>query len=219
MNGKLTKRDVLTVVLTTVCIMSAVVGTAFLLTTVLSSLLIHYPGQLGVSHRDISHDYWRLLWYLLNPFTDHLGVVYLKVSAHGSAHYQQVKSLFTIVEVVVICSVVASLVEMMRIKKSAKQLLNLLSALRITFIVIVVNLLFFLIDFNAHFINLHRWLFNNHWWVFNVMTDQTILLMPISFFVRCCLLWLVLSVVIWGVLDVILRRQMLAAYFGLNKAH
>lgn len=219
MNGKLTKGEILTVVLTTVCIMAAVVGTAFLLTTVLSSLLIHYPGQLGVSYSHISHDYWRLLWYLLNPFTDHLGVVYLKVSAHGSAHYQQVKFLFTIIEVVVICSVAASIVEMRSIKKNAKQLLSLLSALRIMFIVIIVNLLFFLIDFNAHFINLHRWLFNNHWWVFNMTTDQTILLMPISFFVRCCLLWLVLTVITWGVLDAIIRRQMLVAYFGLDKAH
>ena len=69
MNGKLTKGEALTVVLTTTWITVAVVSTAFLLTSVLSSLLIHYPRDLtSVSVMAINHDYHQIQSYLLNPF-------------------------------------------------------------------------------------------------------------------------------------------------------
>lgn len=220
MNGKLTKGEALTVVLTTTWITVAVVSTAFLLTSVLSSLLIHYPRDLtSVSVMAINHDYHQIQSYLLNPFAEHLVLSSLRISTHGLAHYQQVKSLFIIVEVIAVLSSLMAFAEIMRIKKSTKQLLNQLSALRMTFFAIIMCLLLFLIDFNTHFIELHHWLFHNDWWVFKPATDQTILLMPTSFFIQCCLLWLGLVVITWGILDVVIRHLLFTAYFGFNKTN
>lgn len=220
MNGKLTKWETLTVVLTTVWITVAVVSTAFLLTTVLSGLLINYPRDLtNVSIMVINHDYHQIQSYLLNPFVGHLVLSSLRISSHGLAHYHQVKSLFIIVEVIAAFSSLMALAEIMSIKKSTKQLWYQLSALRMTFFTIILCVLIFLIDFNTHFIELHHLLFHNGWWVFKPATDETILLMPTSFFIHCCLLWLGLVVITWGILDVIIRHQLFASYFGFNKTN
>lgn len=218
MNGKLSKREFFQVVLTAVLIMVTVVVTAFLLTIVLSGILISHPAQLGdITNWQINHDYCQLQQYLLNPFVPRLSLDYLTISVHGFAHYRQVKILTGILELTGTRSLVLITISLRSIKRSPKLLLNQLRAIWIILVVLIMGMTLFFIDFNNNFIRLHRILFNNNWWIFNPASDQTILLIPVTFFTKCGLIMLTIVVLMGLIAILLVRHQLIITYFGFNK--
>lgn len=219
MNGKLSRIEMMKVVLTTAMIVIAVVGSAFLLMVLMSGTLIHIPHGFHISASLAHGDYQRLIWFLLSPLPDSLSFNHLSLSLYGRFHYEQVKAIVMKVELLSLCAIAMACVCEHQLKKNSRLLLNQLRVLEVTFVFMLVGGCLFAIDFDKHFIWLHHLLFNNHWWILSPARDSTILLMPLSFFLRCLLLWVVLSVILGGIIYLLIRRQLFISYFGLNKTN
>ncbi|MCL1630535.1 TIGR01906 family membrane protein [Sporolactobacillus sp. CPB3-1] len=161
---------------------------------------LQIANESGFSHEQIVENYNYVIAYLLNPFPQPFELPSLAYSNGGRIHFQEVKRIFTAVEVLLGLAALSSafgIWKMTRIRdffplKRAAVFLTLFT---------IIPLLLFAMDFNGTFILFHRIFFRNNYWIFDPAADPIIRILPETFFLHAALL--ILGIIGFGIITMI----------------
>lgn len=161
----------------------AIISVAFFIVLNLSLVLIKLQTKSvdGISVKHIMVDYQHLLLYLQNPLIGDLKFRYLSMSYAGSNHFNDVRKLFVINNLVMVVTVPLS-VWLLRREKRNQQLWKLLVPLQTGVFVFPVLAVTLGLNFESAFIKFHELIFNNNDWQFNPTTDPIINVLTESIF-------------------------------------
>lgn len=153
----------------------------------------------GTTHANRVRDYGRLILYLQWPFDKNLVFKYIPMSASGTHHFEDVKSLFAINEVAIILFGMVSIPWLWG-KKKKQQLWQLMLPIKGWGIFFPTVSTLLVVNFNNLFIKFHEIVFSNQDWVFDPRTDPIINVLTENFFIVCVLVFLVLVEIELGIL-------------------
>lgn len=126
------------------------------------------------------------------------------MSVAGRIHFQEVKTIFEVIQVSMLISGIISIVLLIkRFKEKEYRFLRLTGIITI----LIPSILGFLvaIDFDQAFIIFHKLFFRNDFWIFDYRTDPVITILPETFFMHCFIL-IVLIIVVFTLLCLIFYR-------------
>lgn len=153
---------------------------------------------------DISYNFNILLNYLTNPFQQVLSMPNFSSSVDGLHHFQQVKWLFHLTQVVFLVTLPSFVLFIKNILKKGFGSLFQRSFVVLALLPVIIGGIAVLIGFNTFFTLFHQVLFaGDATWLFNPNTDPVIYILPEEFFLHCFLLFFVLyemlcGLMIWG---------------------
>lgn len=141
----------------------------------------------------ISYNFNILMNYLTNPIQLDLAMPNFPSSADGLHHFEQVKWLFHLTQVVFLVSLPATLLFIRNVLRKGYGLLFKKIYVWMAALPILIALLASFIGFNAFFTLFHQILFaGDATWLFNPNTDPVIYILPETFFLHCFVLFFVL---------------------------
>ena len=126
------------------------------------------------------------------------------MSVAGRIHFQEVKTIFEVIQVSMLISGIISIILLIkRFKEKEYRFLRLTGIITI----LIPSILGFLvaIDFDQAFIIFHKLFFRNDFWIFDYQTDPVITILPETFFMHCFIL-IVLIIVVFALLCLIFYR-------------
>lgn len=177
-----------------------ILSAAILLTIYLAWLF--YPSEIQVLNlekivymnaADISYNFNILMNYLTNPFQQVLDMPNFSSSADGLHHFQQVKWLFHLTQLIFLVSLPASITFFKNVLAKGFGRLFQKIYLWMALLPLAIGLMGALIGFNAFFTLFHQILFvGDSTWLFNPNTDRVIYILPEEFFLHCFILFFVL---------------------------
>lgn len=138
----------------------------------------------SVSEDEIIKNYDALIDYNSLFYRGELRFPTLPMSHEGKIHFQEVKQIFDLLQLLLLLSVPAFLLMAIHAVKK-RQLTFLLLIPCITGTVAAVVLLLALLDWQFFFTAFHRLVFQNDYWLFDPDTDPIINFLPDSFFFHC----------------------------------
>ncbi|HJA27732.1 MAG TPA: TIGR01906 family membrane protein [Candidatus Limosilactobacillus intestinigallinarum] len=179
----------------------AAIGIALFITVNLSPLFIHVPSQrqIGLSPQQVRADYWRLIFYLQQPWPGQLQLRNIPLTTQAINHFGDVRRLLLIGEAVGFISLVGVLRLLSRQKRQG-QLLRVLLPLKWLMYLLVMVAWLPLVNFSTDFIHFHQFVFHNHDWIFVPHRDPIILLMPERFFWHLLVILVILILGLLGIL-------------------
>ncbi|MFV8043917.1 TIGR01906 family membrane protein [Streptococcus pluranimalium] len=149
--------------------------------------------QVTLSKSELLSNYNHLLNYLTNPFAKVLQMPDFQSSADGLKHFADVKSLFHLVQVIFVVTLVPSLYFLIRSWRQKSLFLHQKAYLIAALVPLVIAALGLAMGFNEFFTLFHQLLFpGDSTWLFNPYTDPIIWVLPETFFMHCFLLFFVL---------------------------
>ncbi|WP_100488737.1 TIGR01906 family membrane protein [Sporolactobacillus pectinivorans] len=158
---------------------------------------LNIMAQSGLSYRRIVDNYNYMIYYLLNPMPQPFHLPSLAYSVHGRIHFEDVKRIFTFIDILLIATLLINVTGFwIKIKHRDYYFLKT-AAIALAFFTIV-PLIAFTLDFNDSFIIFHKIFFRNNYWIFNAATDPVITILPETFFLHAALL--VLGIIILGII-------------------
>lgn len=168
--------------------------------------ILNIPEQIGMSLEQIMDNYYVLIRYLHNPFTDTITFIDFPTSASGAFHFYEVQILILINYAVLFVSCFVSVwyIKFVTQTKTWYRLIQpffyLTFAPFVFFILLVLN-------FDHMFVVFHELLFNNDAWLFNPVTDPIIKVLPQEFFMVCFAVVFLLNVAAFFGIYVIAKRR------------
>ncbi|TGA99461.1 TIGR01906 family membrane protein [Sporolactobacillus shoreae] len=151
--------------------------------------------QSGLGYTRIVDNYNYMIQYLLNPMPQPFHLPSLAYSVHGRIHFEDVKRIFTFIDILLIATVLINIAGFW-IKIKHRDFYFLKTAAIALALFTVIPLIAFALDFNDSFIIFHKIFFRNNYWIFNAATDPVITILPETFFLHAALL--VLGIIILG---------------------
>lgn len=148
---------------------------------------LNIAEQTGIGNARIAENYNYTILYLLNPFSQSFDLPSLASSTGGRIHFQDVKRIFTAIEVLFVLSAVISAIGIRKNIRYRDYSFLKPAAIVLTLFTII-PLLMFAIDFNRTFIMFHKLFFRNNYWIFDPSTDPIINILPETFFLHAALL-------------------------------
>lgn len=158
---------------------------------------LNIMAQSGLSYRRIVDNYNYMIRYLLNPMPQPFHLPSLAYSVHGRIHFEDVKRIFTFIDVLLIATLLINVTGFW-IKIKHRDYYFLKTAAITLALFTIVPLIAFTLDFNDSFIIFHKIFFRNNYWIFNAATDPVITILPETFFLHAALL--VLGIIILGII-------------------
>ena len=196
MNGKLS--DNANWVLAIIIVIAIVVGSlgiGFFVVLNGSPLLLHVPVNWhGYQANQVMADYCRVIRYL-QCWPRQLHVYELPISGSALKHFADVKSLVKWLQVLTVFSLLICWLGL-RYEKKNYQLWRLVILLQQVLLLLGVMVGMLCLSFNDSFIIMHHLLFRNNYWVFSSKTDPIILLLPVSFFAKLFVVWMIIAAII-----------------------
>lgn len=152
------------------------------------------PQTSGFTTEQIRTSYDAMMDYLTLPNKE-FSLGEMSYTYTAAEHFKEVKGLFTLNTVALICSVVYVVVVIVLKKfgkvaplKLGEHTPSFYSGIMVLVIPILVGL-FALIDFKNTFLLFHEIVFqNNDYWLFDPSTDQIITVLPPEFFMNCAII-------------------------------
>ncbi len=118
------------------------------------------------------------------------------MSEGGRIHFEEVKIIFEIVQMIMAVSFCTSLfLVLSQLKKGEFRFFRLTAIITVVLPLIIAALA--AIDFDQAFILFHKVVFRNDYWIFDAVTDPIINILPQDFFMHC--LMMIIGIVIAGV--------------------
>jgi len=149
----------------------------------------------GISENEILENYNALIDYNSVFFTGPLEFPTFAMSEAGRIHFEEVKAIFSAIQIALIVSAVLTvLCCFLLIKKRRYRFLALGGILSLAIPSVVVCVMA-VAGWDRFFVLFHELFFNNEFWVFDSVTDPVILILPDAFFLNC-LIRIVVAVVI-----------------------
>ncbi|MGT2744469.1 TIGR01906 family membrane protein [Streptococcus phocae subsp. phocae] len=155
----------------------------------------------------ITQDFNRLLAYLTNPFVQNLNLAHFSSSTSGLKHFEDVKGLFQLTQLVFIILVYPAWRYLYDKLKQQVLILIRYPLMIAGFFPVLVALFAIMIGFDNFFTLFHQILFvGDSTWLFNPLTDPVIWILPETFFMHCFVLFFIIyESIIWGL--VLLSQQ------------
>ena len=190
------KKDIFLAILLTLFIISfAVVFTVFF--KQLYYFDIDYLGisqSTGLSKDIIIENYNILIQYQSLFYRGELNLPDFIMSTTGRIHFEEVKRIFDIIQILCITTGVLSAIMVYQNHKDKEY-----RYLKLTtyFSIGIPTILGFLasIDFDKAFVIFHKIAFRNDYWIFDSETDPVITILPEAFFMHCFMLIIVIVIV------------------------
>ena len=175
-------------------------ATAILLTIYLTWLFypleiswLHLENQVYLKSATIQHNFNILMNYLTNPFQQKLSMPNFRSSAAGLHHFQVVKYLFHLAQVVFLATLPAVYLFVKNIIKKSYLSVFSKAILAIIWLPIVIAGVALGIGFDAFFTLFHQILFaGDNTWLFDPAKDPVIWILSEEFFLHAFLLFFVL---------------------------
>ncbi|MCD7840077.1 MAG: TIGR01906 family membrane protein [Erysipelotrichaceae bacterium] len=166
---------------------------------------LHIDQIVGMSKETLKANYDSLIAYQSIFYQGELILNDFVMSETGRIHFEEVKRIFEVVQVLMVVSGVASGV---MIYQNAKQ--KEYRYLKITpiFSIGIPAILGFLaaLDFDKAFVVFHQIFFNNNYWIFDASTDPIIEALPETFFMHCFMM-IIAIVIILSIIIYLLYRH------------
>lgn len=142
---------------------------------------------------DIRYNFNILLRYLTLPWEQRLSMANFRSSASGLRHFQQVKWLFHLAQVIFLMSLPGFLYFWKKIVKKGYGNLYQSSLITAVALPLLIAIFGMSVGFDSFFTLFHQVLFaGDSSWLFNPNTDPVIYILPAEFFLHCFLLFFVL---------------------------
>ena len=189
-------RDKLRFSASVLCLLAVAILLTIYLAWLLYPMEISYfnlPDKVYLKAETIQYNFNILMNYLTNPFSQKLAMPDFRSSAAGLHHFQAVKYLFHLAQVIFLITLPAFI---FFIKKVVKK--EFLSLYRRAFLVMsILPLVFaglaFMIGFNNFFTLFHQVLFaGDNTWMFDPTKDPVIWILPEEFFMHAFILFALL---------------------------
>lgn len=145
----------------------------------------------GLSVETIKENYDILINYQSIFYQGDLNLPDFTMSVAGRIHFQEVKTIFEVIQVSMLISGIISIILLIkRFKEKEYRFLRLTGLITI----IVPTVLGFLaaLDFERAFVLFHQIVFRNDYWIFDYRTDPVITILPETFFMHCFMLIVVI---------------------------
>ena len=153
--------------------------------------LLGIEKRSGMNVAAIKANYDTLIAYNQFWFRGDLQFPTLPMSTTGRIHFQEVKTIFSVIQILCIISFVAAIIGI--IKKARRRQYGYLKITGLMSLAIPVILgISALLNWDAFFEIFHKLLFKNNYWLFDSRTDPVILMLPDAYFMHCAILILVL---------------------------
>ena len=160
----------------------------------ISSLKIEETS--GFSKKVIRENYDALIDYNQFFYSGKLKLT-LPMSREGKIHFEEVKTIFEAIQVIMVVSGLISLpLVIRRFKEKEYRFLKLTGLITI----IVPAMLGFVValDFESAFITFHQIVFRNNYWVFDYRSDPVINILPETFFMHCFIMIVIIVITLAG---------------------
>lgn len=202
------KRDVVLSILLTLFIISfAVCITVFFEQLYYFDIqYLDLPSKTGLSYEVIKHNYDILIEYQSLFYNGSLQLPNFPMSVTGRIHFEEVKNIFVMIQVLCMTTGLISVVMIYQnIKQKEYRYLKLTSILCIA----IPTMIGFLasIDFNKAFVIFHKIFFRNDYWIFDMTTDPVITILPETYFMHCFIMIVLIIISISGILYMIYRKK------------
>lgn len=151
----------------------------------------------GMPIKVIKENYDILINYQSIFYQGELNLPDFIMSTNGRIHFQEVKTIFEVIQVFMVISGLISIpMVMKRLREKEYRFLKLSGMLTI----IIPSMLGFVValDFNNAFIIFHKLVFRNDFWIFDYHNDPVIRILPETFFMHCFILIVVIVIVLAG---------------------
>ena len=158
----------------------------------------------GLPVETIKDNYDILINYQSIFYQGNLNLPDFAMSVAGRIHFQEVKTIFEVIQVSMLISGIISIILLIkRFKEKEYRFLRLTGIITI----LIPSILGFLvaIDFDQAFIIFHKLFFRNDFWIFDYQTDPVITILPETFFMHCFIL-IVLIIVVFALRCLIFYR-------------
>ncbi len=155
----------------------------------------------GIPAKIVKENYDILINYQSIFYQGSLNLPDFVMSTNGRIHFQEVKTIFEVIQVLMISSgVVSFIMTLKRLREKEYRFFKLTGMLTI----VVPSMLGFIaaLDFSNAFIIFHKIVFRNDFWIFDYRSDPIIRILPETFFMHCFIL-IVLIVIILASLSLV----------------
>lgn len=160
----------------------------------------------GISKDIIKNNYDILIQYQSIFYRGALNFKDFAMSTTGRIHFEEVKRIFDMIQLICLGSGLISLIMIYHnIKNKEYRYLRLTSI----FSIVIPSILGFLasLDFNQAFIIFHKLFFRNDYWIFDSSSDPIITILPEAFFMHCFIMIVVLIILMSIVCYFIYRKK------------
>ena len=151
----------------------------------------------GMSVETIKKNYDVLIAYQSIFYRGTLNLPDFAMSTNGRIHFEEVKTIFEAIQVIMVVSGLISLpLIIRRFKEKEYRFLKLTGLITI----IVPAMLGFVValDFESAFITFHQIVFRNNYWVFDYRSDPVINILPETFFMHCFIMIVIIVITLAG---------------------
>lgn len=167
---------------------------------------LHIPERSGLSAEEIRLNYDALIDYNSILMRGELDFPTLPMSENGRIHFEEVKNIFTSVQVLCLVSFLAcAVLFFFHYRQRDLRFLRLASLFSLG-IPAVLGLLI-AAGWDKFFVVFHKLFFRNDYWLFDPQTDPVINILPDAFFLHCALM--ILAVIVLGSLLLFLLGRVL----------
>lgn len=159
----------------------------------------------GFGKNEIIKNYDYVINYLLSPKVQEFNLPSIPYSNHGQIHFNDVKRIFTTLDVLfVLAGLVSALGTVLNLKHRNFHFLKRTSSMLIFLPTILLSA--FMINFNAAFVIFHKIFFRNDYWQFDPELDPIINILPEEFFFHAALLIVILLILSIIVLRLLYKK-------------
>ncbi|MFV0396332.1 MAG: TIGR01906 family membrane protein [Coprobacillaceae bacterium] len=160
----------------------------------------------GIDIDTIKDNYDILIQYQSIFYRGSLELPDFVMSTGGRIHFEEVKRIFEVIQMLLIVSSISSVICIyQRWKQKEYRFLRLSSILTIVIPSIVGVIA--MVNFNQAFIIFHKLFFRNDYWVFDARTDPIISILPQTFFMHCFLMIIGIVLLLSGGCYLVYRRK------------
>lgn len=202
------KKDIVLALILTIFIISlAVVITVFFKQLYYFDIdYLDIPSMSGVSKDIIKQNYDILIQYQSLFYRGVLHLPDFIMSTTGRIHFEEVKRIFDMIQIICIITGVISFVMIYQnIKEKEYRYLKLTSF----FSIAIPSILGFLasLDFDKAFVIFHKIFFRNDYWIFDSVSDPVITILPEAFFMHCFMMIIALVIMMSVICYMIYRKK------------
>ncbi len=130
----------------------------------------------------------------------------LPMSREGRIHFQDVKRIFDVLQILCVLSLIGSLILGIRAWKQGYRGFLKSAAVLSVFLPVIAGILI-AFNWDNAFILFHELMFSNDYWLFDERTDSVINILPDEFFLHCALLIILLILAASLIMGLIYLRQ------------
>lgn len=148
----------------------------------------------GMSIDTIKENYDILIQYQSIFYQGSLQLPDFIMSTAGRIHFEEVKRIFEILQIILFISTCSSIVLCYQQIKQKRYLFLRLSA-SITIIIPTIIGIIAMMDFDTAFVIFHKIAFRNDFWIFDYTTDPVISILPQTFFMHCFIMIVIIIII------------------------